>query len=551
MMAFSKVETLDSTICSFSIAEKLPVYGNNCPSNNYLETINTKYCQPSNLVPHFWFYKIVDKQGNPDLTSIMILSEILGWFRCLSKPHIYDSTNQSLPELVNGKLAISYDFLANKLNFQKERIRRKLVSLETLGFLSREIENIALEDGSRINQLFISLDQDFFQSCFRSPEHDIRVGNDEFIETGNTDFEPSPLLGGDLISNKNIKNKNRSMKSNFNLNNSEEKELEMAQAKATEEQVSTEKVATEEGRASKAKKKEAKKLKDFYPLTEDDCSLLQSKSGRSFSLKAMNEILQDMSKKLLTPEFWSKKGFLAYMSKAFTYEMRDELKISNINFKIRNNYTELDRQEKFLSEIESCLQVTPEWHLKKKLAAVLERSTAYNFLLNYKYSERVGGTFKFYLANEVNIGTMDKQVILNQVKANQERVGRGDDGVIEYIENVEFVFDNKWKPDHGKTNSTNRETDYLAEIAIEAERQKTPNWLEVRKSFITEVCTKEEGINLDKYWLSKLTAKEDKEEKKIILDSNNFVKDWVKSNYLFKLELIAKVIGYEIEMIRR
>lgn len=511
---------------------------------NQFYDINTNYCQPSNLVPHFWFYKIVDKQGNPDLTCIMILSEILGWFRCLSKPHIYDSTNQSLPELVDGKLAISYDFLANKLNFQKERIRRKLVSLETLGFISREIKNIALEDGSRINQLFISIDQDFFQSCFRSPEQDIRVGNNEFILAGNTDFEPSPLLGGEHISNK---NKNRSIESNFNLNDPKRNSLETTQAKAAEEQLSTKKVSAGESRVSKTKKQEIKKLKDFYPLTEEDCSLLKSKSGRSFSLKAMNEILQDMSKRLTSPEFWSKKGFLAYMSKAFTYEMRDELKVSNINFKIKNNYTEIDKQEKFLSEIESSLQVTPEWHLKKKLAAVLERSTAYNFLLNYKYSERVGAVYKFYLNNEVSIGAMDRQIILNQVKATQERVGGNAD--IEYIENIEFVFENKWKPDQGKANSTNRETDYLAEIAKEAERQKTPNWLEVRKSFIAEVCTKEEGINLDKYWLSKLTAKEDKEGKKIILDSNNFVKDWVKSNYLFKLELIAKVIGYEIELI--
>jgi len=512
-------------------------------SGNQFYDINTKYCQPSNLIPHFWFYKIVDKQGNPDLTCIMILSEILGWFRCLAKPHIYDSTNQSLPELVNGKLAISYDFLANKLNLQKERIRRKLVTLETLGFVSREIKNIAMEDGSRINQLFISIDQEFFQSCFRSPEQDIRVGNDEFIETGNTDFEPSPLLGGDHISNK---NKNRSIKSNFNLNDSEENSLETIQAKATEEQVATKKLAAEESRASRAEKQEPKKLKDFYPLTEEDCSLLQSKSGRSFSLKAMNEILQDMSKKLLTPEFWSKKGFLAYMSKAFTYEMRDELKVSNISFKIRNNYTEVDKQEKFLSEIESCLQVTQEWHLKKKLAAVLERSTAYNFLLNYQYSERVGDVYKFYLANEVSIGAMDRQIILNQVKATQERAGLN--GKIEYIENVEFIFENKWKPDHGKANSTNKETDYLAEIAKEAERQKALVWLEVRKSFIAGSYTEEEGIALDKSWLSKLAAVE--EGKKIILDSSSeLIKDWIRSKYLIKLEKITKELGYEIELV--
>src|SRR5690606_3517977 len=41
----------------------------------------------------------------------------------------------------------------------------------------------------------------------------------------------------------------------------------------------------------------AKKLKDFYPLTEEDCRTLQSLSKREFLLNSMNEILLDMSKR--------------------------------------------------------------------------------------------------------------------------------------------------------------------------------------------------------------------------------------------------------------
>ena len=84
-----------------------------------LNKLNTTYSQPSNLIPHFWNYKIVDKEGSPDLPCIIILSELFGWFRNLSQSKTYYSTGTALPELVEGKLAVSYEFLSDKLNFNK------------------------------------------------------------------------------------------------------------------------------------------------------------------------------------------------------------------------------------------------------------------------------------------------------------------------------------------------------------------------------------------------------------------------------------------------
>ena len=78
-----------------------------------MDNINITFCQPVNLVPHFWNYKIIDTEGKPDLPCIMILSELFGWFRSLPNSKTYYSTGKSLPELVDGKLAISYDFLAD------------------------------------------------------------------------------------------------------------------------------------------------------------------------------------------------------------------------------------------------------------------------------------------------------------------------------------------------------------------------------------------------------------------------------------------------------
>ena len=63
----------------------------------------------------------------------------------------------------------------------------------------------------------------------------------------------------------------------------------------------------------------------------------------------------------------------------------------------------------------------------------------------------------------------------------------------------------------------------------------------------------EEGIGRDKSWLSKLTAFENTNSKSsdniktlTLKAESEFIRDWINSNYLFKLESIAKKLGYEL-----
>jgi len=280
----------------------------------------------------------------------------------------------------------------------------------------------------------------------------------------------------------------------------------------------------------------SKDLSDHYPLTTEDCSLLQSKSGRDFSTNVINEILLALSKKPKQREykFPSKASFIAYMSKAFRYEMRDAVKINNETFKIKANYSEeennIHKQEKFLSEIESSLQVNPEWHLKKKLASVLERRKAYNLLSNYKTIERVGDTFKFYLSNKIEIGEMDKQIILNQVRATHERVG--EEGDIEYIDKVEFIIDKR---------------PFVVKEKIHKENSELPKtiWGEIRHELISI-----HGSDIDAAWFKDIESQENKARKTIKLKvESSFKQSWIKENYLILIEQIAKSKNYEIEII--
>lgn len=98
--------------------------------------------------------------------------------------------------------------------------------------------------------------------------------------------------------------------------------------------------------------KEPQDLKYHYPLNKDDSAKLQSLSGRDFSLNAMNEILLDMSKRR-DNRFCSKAQFMVYFGKCLRFEMRDAVKTSNDNFRIKANiYKEEVKKPRIIDETE-------------------------------------------------------------------------------------------------------------------------------------------------------------------------------------------------------
>ena len=608
------------TSYNFSLSRKSRVKSKEKTSTKtFLSEVNTTYFQPCNILPHFWFYKIVDKEGRPDLPAILILSEILGWFRSLanSDSNTYYSTGKSLPEIVDGKLAVSYDFLSDKLNFLKERIRKNLIRLEKLDILYREVKNIALEDGRHINQLYISINPEFYASCFRNPETDIRVGNDEFLpDESNSDFnseKESHFLRGDLIKKK---SKTRSMGSNFNsvdlndldelnkniekiedidTNGENDKLVSVANSSVVEKNrelllensqyktQSTEYVESgtidagggdstgadinsrvglvaSKNKAFKQKpSRKPKTLGDFYPLTEEDCIELQSSSGRPFTKTAMNEILQSLASKAKQVIFWSKKGFMAYMSKVYRYELRDAEKTSSETFKIRSNIDsesmEIAKQEKYLSEIESCLQVSPEWHLKKKLTSVLDRSRAYAFLTSYKRIELGEGSDAgrciLHMQKRINLIPIEKEIILNQVRATHDRVGGN--GEYRKIDTLELKY-LEWKSNPKTATGLESDSAVVSTVSSELNKdigqdqnnqQEQGLWSKIRQIFIK--TEGEHGAALDSHWISKLDIKIDNQAKKVeLLAPSEFVKSYVEEKLLKSISYSVERLGFSL-----
>lgn len=186
-----------------------------------------------------------------------------------------------------------------------------------------------------------------------------------------------------------------------------------------------------------------KTLGDHYPLTTEDCSKLQRRSSREFTLNAMNEILLDMSRRLHRM-FQSKVQFMAYMATVYSYEKRDAVKTANLDFHIKTNKTKAEiieittyeKQKDFLGSFEdlAITHVCPENQLKAKWACTLSTNQAYQLLLNLRFVQLDNKILKVYLTKDVELLERAKNEALGQVQAV---------GAFMEVEKLEFIVKQK------------------------------------------------------------------------------------------------------------
>ena len=513
--------------------------------------------EPGNIIPHFWYQVIVDEKRRPDLTAINVMSEIFALYRfSASLCSSFYKNPHDMPILIDKSLRISYEHFTKKFGFPDEKTRRGLITLEELGIIRRNVSNICMGNGKRCNKLLITLNPDFFLSCFRDPNKDIRASQKEMFspsrkkksQSNNNDCKAndtienrvndnkyqSSEISGDLISNKSFKKDRSTRGSNFSkISEKSNSETSGNIPETKEEAITTTPIAQNQPKVrlleQTRKYEKSKTLADFYPLTKKDCVQFQISCGREFDLNAMNEILLSMSRKGLEVSFYHRNGFIGYMTKAYLYEMRDAVKISNGTYKIKSNLTEEEKKEeeaeKYLIEIEKSGQVSPEWHLKKKLANTLAKSTAYALLKAYKRIVIEGNTAKLILHQAVDLTPLEYETLLRETKATHERFEGSQN---RYINKIELIV-SKIK------SSLPAAASKVAEI---------PNtvWGEVRRQLIDVY-----GQALDGHWFSKLEGIVDEEKKTIeIKTPSSFFQKYVKDNYLQTIENIVKKMDLSV-----
>jgi len=506
--------------------------------------VDTTYLLPGNVIPHKWYKEFRLSDGSPDFIVINLLADVVAWWRYgLHKSNACSqNSKQHTPHFNGASLSVSYQYFQTKFFLAKERIRRALVRLEDYGIITRKVCNIKLSSGARINQLFIILDSSFFNSCFRNPELDIRVRENDVLRKSPSvsiveSKVQSPHEYGDHISKKNNYNRIRSMKSNFF-----EKSFEGNPLGNTENHFTSEIEVDLTNKSASSSK--IKTLKDFYPLSLEDCNLLQIKSGREFSLLAMNEILKDMSNKLKDRAFKSKKAFMAYMSKAFSYELRDAVKINNENFRIRNNQSEEERGsnqiEEYLSKIEYSLQVSPEMHFKKKLCATLESKTAYELLRSYNSSKIDGDIFKIFVNKDVSLSNSEKEIIKNQAKASHESLDLATGNMIT-ISDIEIIVSKQTYQSQNHKIQTHQVFGDQGNSSLTSDiKIKDDVWSKVRRELAGIY-----GEGVDQNWFAKLMPEINDTQKAIKLTApSNFFKDWIDRNYKGTIDSLLQESKY-------
>ena len=487
-----------------------------CVANEQYKTIHPSILT-GNITPNDWYEKFTNSRGRPDLSLISVLSEIVYWYR---PKRIKDSQTGDIiyvNKFLGDVWQTSYEHFEKKFGFNREKLRRIFVKLEQMGICSREFRNVKLRGQTYNNRLFIHLSSQFLSSY---------TDNKNFAElkTHKNHVKPefstskreggSPHFRGDhLIDNENNIFKNRSEKSNF-----------CKDYLKKEESVK---------KPVRLDFNEAKALKDFYPLNKDDCYKLQSLSGREFSLNSMNEILLNMSKRLTDRYFKSKKAFLSYMGKVFCHEKRDAVKINNDSFKIRNNLTleeiEEKEREKYLSKIEESKEISSEWQLKKKLASRLEVETAYKLLKAFEIIDINNGICNLHLSKYLELTNMEEKVILQEVQAIYKRFDFVDER-LGHIERLKIIMP-------AKASTTSIDQNKIKKSLLPA-----GTWGRVRQS-LAEFY----GEAIDRNWFSKLTATIDEERREIKLKaSTDFVKDWIETNYLQAIERIVNKEQFKV-----
>lgn len=118
-----------------------------------------------NVIPPVWFRTVVNDKGKPNLLAIMILSEVVYWYRPVEVRD--EQTGQFIgyrKKFKQDTLQKSYKDLAEYYQVTKRQVTDAVVALEKIGVIKREFRTIE-QNGIRYNNvLFIHLDPDVLKS---------------------------------------------------------------------------------------------------------------------------------------------------------------------------------------------------------------------------------------------------------------------------------------------------------------------------------------------------------------------------------------------------
>ena len=479
-----------------------------------LKLLNPVDIGSGNIIPNWWYAKILTTSGKADTMAIALLSEL--WF-------LYRSTGQEEHQK-------DYDYFCNKFNLSTYQIREAFIRLEALDLMKRSVGSIVVQGRKFANILFVTLHVKKLLEM--SPS---------YLQAGSND---------DDNANNQKRNDTKCQDSIFlddRVGESKDSDLEILDARIIKKNLEEDRSSRstfvsnsfleKENSSANVIRKQRFSLASFYPLSLADIDKLQILCGREFSGNAINEILQSLSIKLPNHTFPHKAAFINYMGKALTYEMRDAVKISNESFKIKSNVTcegiMAKVREEFLSEIENSRDTSPKMQLSRKLAGILEPNIAYDFLMSAGFVDNPEslkvGSFKIILRKNLTLSQSEQQLILEQVQSVYgDCINRLDITISQNVQTTKSSF--------GQRKELVKNEPQIFEGI----------WGKIRQGLIDYYGSG--GNAMDNAWFGKLTAEVDSNAKKLTLKApTKFIKDWVQSNYSHLIDNLCRLHNYSLE----
>lgn len=112
-----------------------------------------------NVIPHNWYKTLTYDNGKPNLNAIIILSEIVYWYRPVERKDEASGQLVALERKFHGDiLQRSYKSLASQFGMTKRQVADAVKYLEDQGLIKRERRVVKISSGETLgNVLFIDL----------------------------------------------------------------------------------------------------------------------------------------------------------------------------------------------------------------------------------------------------------------------------------------------------------------------------------------------------------------------------------------------------------
>ena len=134
-----------------------------------------------NIIPASWFEHLTYKNGKPNTNAIVILSEIVYWYRPIE---IRDErTGQAVgyrKKFKFDKLQRSYQSFAMQFGFSRKQVRDAIQFLTDDGVITKELRDMTADDGTPLsNVLFLEIAtirlKEITYSLIRTDPYDLQV----------------------------------------------------------------------------------------------------------------------------------------------------------------------------------------------------------------------------------------------------------------------------------------------------------------------------------------------------------------------------------------